>query len=287
MPRRCPACGADGTEVGTHQGWAIRRCTGCRTLFAAFVPAASLGGDDYETHYDHAVPTSGAAVDTLRGLVGSLEHVRDGGGTWLDIGCGAGDLLRAADDAGWDVEGVEVSGSAVRLLRNQGFNVWHGGAEVVERPDGYFDVVSLVEVLEHVTDPAAVLRRARCLVRPGGRLYLTTPHGRGISARLGSTRWRVVCPPEHLQLFSRRGLATLVTDSGLSVVDLRTESLDIGGLRALRRTATPHAGAAQVSIAANARLHASRRGRVAKRVANVALRATRLGDSLKLMATRP
>ena len=61
-------------------------------------------------------------------------------------------------------------------------------------------MVSLVEVVEHVDDPAAVVQAARHLIRPGGAMYITTPHGRGVSARLLRSGWSAVAPPEHLQL---------------------------------------------------------------------------------------
>jgi SAM-dependent methyltransferase len=283
--RACPACGGSGRAWGVANGWSLVRCAGCATVFTADPPPGP-GGDEYEELYDRSPPSPGVVVETLDRLVAAQEPARRKN-RWLDLGCGGGDLMRAARGRGWEVEGSEMSSSAVRRLRAEGFRVWHGD---VEREPGHFDVVSLIEVLEHVGDPGAVIDRAVELLRPGGRLYLTTPHVGGLSIRLLRTRSRVVTPPEHVQLFSRRGLLSLAAFRGLSGIELRTEGLDVGGLRAARSGRAPGSGGAspaQMSIDANAWLMSSRRGRIAKSALTAGLRATHLGDSLKLLATAP
>jgi SAM-dependent methyltransferase len=98
--------------------------------------------------------------------------------TCLDIGCGDGLTIGSvARDAGLTYEGVDVSAAAVRLAQSNGFN-----AQTVESSnhlpfdDGSFDVVCLIEVLEHLFDPLGTLREANRVLTPRGAVLLTVPN---------------------------------------------------------------------------------------------------------------
>ena len=149
-----------------------------------------------------------------------------------------------------------------------------------------FDVVSAIEVLEHVPNPRGLVATIQSLLRPGGVFYATTPHGRGISVRVLGTRWSIVSPPEHLQLFSTAGMRSLMRSVGLEVLRLRTQAVNPHELiAALRRKGAPrdrNVDAYQLNEALSTR----KSGRVVKATANGALALTHLGDSLKLTARR-
>lgn len=209
---------------------------------------------------------------------------------WLDLGCGAGTLLQAARGRGWDAIGTEVAGPAAETLRAKGLDVRSGELNQLDLPEAGFDVVSMIEVIEHVPDVSALLTASRNLLRPGGVLYITTPHGRGISGRLLSTKWSVVAPPEHLQLFSRPGLRTALERSGFAVRSVHTAAVNPTELlQALRRDqgAAVPVDRVESSYRLNESLSSSRAGAVLKGAANAVLNATRLGDAIKLVAERP
>ena len=102
---------------------------------------------------------------------------------FLDVGCGAGTLLKAARKENWQAEGIEVSRALVELLRRQDIKVFHGDLAAAQFPDNSFDVAAAVEILEHIPEPLDVLREIYRVLRPGGLLWATTPHGSGASAR--------------------------------------------------------------------------------------------------------
>lgn len=164
-------------------------------MVTAALPAA--GADtDYESFYAEGrdVPVPEFVLGRLDETVSSLERYR-GLNRWLDVGCGAGTLLRAAGNLGWEAVGTEVSTAAVESGRVARLDVRLGETADLALPQGACDVISMVEVLEHVRDPHDLLvEEAARLVCPGGAVYLTTPHGRSLSARLLRTRWRVVAP---------------------------------------------------------------------------------------------
>jgi SAM-dependent methyltransferase len=288
-PRSCPAClSSESLSAGASNGFPIRRCGGCGTLFTARLPLNPAEAAQYEGYYHAGNLVVPAFVERrLEEVVARFERYREGG-RWLDVGCGAGALMRAAARRGWTAVGTEIAPQAAEAARAQGLEVHLCDLDALGLPDGSFDVVSLVEVVEHVPDPRALISTASRLIRPGGALYLTTPHGRGISARVLRSRWSAVAPPEHLQIFSLRGLDATLTHAGLRPLDVRTHAVNPHELlAALRRR--PHPDAAtrvETGYRLNEALTGNLLGAVAKNAANAVLSGLRLGDAIKLVGER-
>ena len=258
-------------------------------MFTTTLPSSPEEAMDYGAYYSAANLQIPAFVEKrLEVVAGEFEPYRKLG-RWLDVGCGAGGLIRAAARRGWTAVGTEVAESAAEAVRADGFEVHVGELDALPLEDESFDVVSLVEVVEHVDDPMGLLRGAGRLLRPGGAAYVTTPHGRGISARLLRSSWSAVAPPEHLQLFSLSGIRTLTGRAGLEVSAVQTHAVNpYELLNALRRKG-PQTGGQRVETgyALNESLSSSSRGVAVKTAVNGILSATRLGDTIKLTAERP
>ena len=286
--RICPACHSDSARpAGLKAGHQMKRCGRCKTLYADCQQAAStaLYDDYYADPANLQVPAYMAT--RLDQIVRAFAPYRKNN-RLLDVGFGGGATIAAAQRAGWDVHGVEVSPSAVRHVRSHCANVKQGFLEDASYPDHHFDVVLASELLEHLYDPDLFLREIHRIVRPGGLFWATTPHGRGLSARALGTEWSVVHPPEHLQLFSVAGVRAMLHRTGFAVANIDTHGMDPHEL--LRRLKRPSANQQPVHRvnslqSLNQAAVESVRGRVAKKIVNTALNITRLGDSLKVFAT--
>jgi SAM-dependent methyltransferase len=286
--RPCPAClGRDARGAGTAGGFRIRRCRRCQTLFTDRLPTADEGTDYAAYYHPGNLDVPAFVRERLGGIASSFDDSRRTG-RWLDVGCGAGALLAAARDRGWDVTGTEVAEGGARAVRERGFDVRTGELDQLGLPEGAFDVVSIIEVIEHVPEPRSLLAAASVLLRRGGVLYLTTPNGRGLSARLLGTRWSVVSPPEHLQLFSRAGMRLALAGAGLRIREMRTHAVNPNELLRAVRVRQSGAVGGDERVASGYRLNAalsqSRSGAFLKSAANAVLSVTRLGDSLKVVA---
>jgi len=129
----------------------------------------------------------------------------------LDVGCGAGGISRWLLDHGHEAHGVDSSRASLehagQLVPTASLH--HGEAAALPFPEGSFDGVLLLDVLEHADD-AAALAEARRVVRPGGWVLLSVP------AFPWLWSFRDV-DAGHLRRYSRRGLEDVVCRSGFAV----------------------------------------------------------------------
>ncbi len=103
------------------------------------------------------------------------EQVKDRRARILDVGCGTGANLVRLSDFG-DAEGVDISPDALKFCRERGLNnVKLGAAETLPYKDGEFDLVTALDVVEHMDDDVAGLKEMHRVLRPGGRVLLFVP----------------------------------------------------------------------------------------------------------------
>jgi methionine biosynthesis protein MetW len=145
------------------------------------------------------------------------------GGSVLDLGCASGGLLAILRPRAAHLAGLELSHSAAAAAAEVADHVVQGALEDPDLPfaPGAFDLVVLADVLEHLTDPAAVLRRAIGWAKPGGAVLVSVPNVAHWQARLtlARGRWpaeeRGTFDASHLRWFTRDALAALLADAGL------------------------------------------------------------------------
>ncbi len=218
----CTACG--GTDFAPRfrkYGWAVARCGGCGLLRVDPLPEPGILAEIYERSYrDGLYATFAQAADvraaTARARVAALR-ARVPPGPWLDVGCSTGALLEAAGAAGLEAEGFEQSAAAVAVARARGLAVTHATAETFA-PARAYACVTTFDLLEHLLDPGAFLARARGWLAPGGRLALTVPDVRSITARLMRRHWPYYAPPLHVHYFDRYTLGRLLARHGFRVL---------------------------------------------------------------------
>lgn len=189
----------------------IVRCGRCGHMqVAAFPPEPQLDQAYAEVAEAAYVGEEAGQRATAGRTLGRIErHVRRG--ALCDLGCWVGFLVAEAERRGWEAWGVEPSRFASSYARETlGLNVITGTLDGAELPEGHFDAVVLGDVIEHLPEPGEALERIRRLLAPGGVLYLALPDaGSAVAGALGARWWSVL--PTHVQYFTRRSLAELLT----------------------------------------------------------------------------
>src|SRR5215510_13439391 len=166
------------------------------------------------------------------GYLRIVERYVSAPGRILDIGCASGLFLRCAQDANWDIAGIEPS----EVLYTKACEVLGPKAEIQcatlqlsYLPYLSFDVVTLWDVLEHVPNPVDFLRLAGCFLKPGGYLFANVPDLDSIQARLLGRKWPLFLA-EHLNYFNSESLQMCGTKAGLQWVQScqRSAAFSIG-----------------------------------------------------------
>jgi SAM-dependent methyltransferase len=144
---------------------------------------------------------------------------------WLDYGCGAGGLLKylrllgpipwGGQETPLALTGHDVGSYAERLKQDDGLRIL-GIEEVLQEPAGAFDVISCVDVIEHLPAPGETMAQLARLLRPGGLLLLITGNLGAPLARWQGIRFPYCIPEIHISLFDPGSLAALYRRHGLA-----------------------------------------------------------------------
>jgi len=192
---------------------AIYRCAACHFRQATDIPDVLrfyelLEDPEYER-------TRGARALQARKLLGRLRHY-GGGGSLLDVGAGSGILVEEALLLGFAAEGVEPSSWLCAQSTARRLPIHHGAFPHSE-VRGPYDVVTIIDVIEHVSDPIGLLKAAKLIMRPGAVGLVVTPDVGSLMARLMGHRWwhyRVA----HIGYFDRHSLGEALKRSGLEPI---------------------------------------------------------------------
>jgi 2-polyprenyl-3-methyl-5-hydroxy-6-metoxy-1,4-benzoquinol methylase len=197
----------------------IVKCTRCGLVYQSPVPSSEEILDAYDGVVDtRYVEESSGRMETFGLDLDAVErHHR--GGKIVDVGCHLGFFLDVAKERGWDVTGVEPSRWSVEQARTRGLDVRHGTLETAHLEENSFDVATLWDVIEHLSDPLAELKQMHRILKPGGVLAVSTMNVDALFPRLAGRRWPWYMQM-HLVYFSKRTLHNMLTKAGYQVVEM-------------------------------------------------------------------
>jgi 2-polyprenyl-3-methyl-5-hydroxy-6-metoxy-1,4-benzoquinol methylase len=241
--RRCPVCTSTDMssfrtrtfDIGTlteenikitdsdyGKIWDLDRCKNCTHVFANPIPSPtfiqSLYAKTEDPDYEEESLGRGKNFQRILAALGKIHPQK---GTLLDVGAATGIFLDLARERGWDPEGVEPSAWAVQVAKDKyGLTLKEGSLETAELRRESYTAVSLIDFIEHISQPYLALTKVREALKPGGTLCLVTPDIQSLAARaMGKGWWHF--RPGHLAYFSKKSLLTLLERSGFQVLKWR------------------------------------------------------------------
>ena len=244
----CPLCNKPALQIaGEYPGYKyptkfeILDCSDCKLQFANPLtsdpelydiiyrqPAVVAGYDRYHGFAQDAAKHT----DPLNFLAASMEPywaVRQSlldvptGATILDIGSGLGYLTYALVRAGYKATGLDISAEAVANANARYGNYYKAGNmfEWSARNADSYDVITMLEVIEHVEDPIHWIESAFRMVKPGGKLIISTPNR---DFYVAGSVWATEAPPLHLWWFSPQSFRKLTEgiEAEIEFIDFQT-----------------------------------------------------------------
>lgn len=240
-------CGVCGSAQRKHLGWRggkahqdgigvrveIVKCQTCRHIYPHPMPfpRGEIGSlyNDTESYFSaHDVEHKKRIA---REGIKNVENKLHRRGRLLEVGCGRGEMLWAAREAGWEFEGIDPSPAHLAWARaNLGVEARLGTLEQIRFPEDHFDAVIMSGVIEHLYEPFSTLREVLRVLKPGGVFYLDAPNEDGLYMRVGNLYMRMLgrdwvvnlaptFAPYHVQGFNPSSIQRLLQRVGFQVTD--------------------------------------------------------------------
>jgi len=227
----CPVCGHSNLALKYKiKGFTLVQCPGCELIFVR----DRLSAQELDTFYSQTNEGGGDNPDFVylnrendenlkfyfRNLK-SLIRDRVPAGAVLDIGCNTGGFLDVMD--GYDRFGIERSPNHARLAKEKyGENIFEGAFEDYQPPGGLrFDCITLQDVLDHMADPLAVLKKCHQLLKSKGLIVIKVHDMGCLYAKLTGKNFYALIPPVHLFYFNRRSLTAALNRASFELVAAR------------------------------------------------------------------
>lgn len=207
----------------------LRNCDNCGSIFLSPRPTKNYIGSFYPPEYfDHGGKDDPKKVRLpYREFYALIEKMDLKPGRVLDLGCGKGDLLIGLKNRGWRCSGTEISKESAEYARdNWGIkNVLSENIENAKFKHGYFDLILMHHVLEHLYDPKTMLKKIKRWLKSEGILLLAVPNFNSLSVTIFKRKAFSLDVPRHLFQFTPKSLKELLKLAGYKILALSYFSL--------------------------------------------------------------
>ena len=233
----CPLCNSKDFKTVCKRDdlkkiYYLVECKNCGLKFINPQPETNELVSYYNEEYEVPEYQKEKIVNKAKKVLSILKEKISSGAKILEIGASHGFFLDEAKRNGLDVYGVEISKVAcVNAKKLFGIEIENKDflrSKYAQRKN-FFDVIVLLDVLEHLTDQNKVLSSARIVLKRGGFLVLTLPNIDSFEFKLFGKYWEWFSPPAHLFYYSPKTVRKMLEKHDLDVVHLETYEGDSAG----------------------------------------------------------
>ncbi|MEZ5894747.1 MAG: class I SAM-dependent methyltransferase, partial [Parvularculaceae bacterium] len=208
------ACGVAACEPE------LRRCCACGSVAMSPLPQDEELSAFYQ-HYHAAESFIAKANKKIARAQRRLAPLKFAvkGRQFLDVGASIGTAAEAARRLGFEATALELDRAAIEQGQAMFPGVDFIAGTMADLPAGAaFDIIYMAEIIEHVTEPSLLAQQAFERLRPGGLVFLTTPDAGHFRRPKNFLDWKSVKPPEHVTLFTKKGLRALFAAAGFDPI---------------------------------------------------------------------
>lgn len=221
----CPVCGGNSfTHLFKKREEPFVMCDACSLVLINPRPVFEEVLETYNTNYsrDYAKKAEKKLKRSLR-RVNLVKRDFSSEGYWLDVGCSAGFVVKAASQAGYNAFGIDVEPWGINFGKTKlGLdNLSVGLIEEQDYSNKQFDVISLYDVIEHVPDLNILIKELKRILAPDGVIDIITPDLGHFRTTKPLCDWKEIKPSEHLYYFDKKTLNSLFNKHGLSITKTR------------------------------------------------------------------
>lgn len=231
----CPVCLADAPVPECRvKGFNLARCTNCGMVYVNPRLKDDIILDIYKKDYfikkDYSFSdfgygnydlTAGLRDKTfLRWYEAALPLLSIQKGGALDVGCATGRFLSILQNKGWEVSGLELDVDMCNRLIERGFHVKNIPLEECG-PSGQYDLITLFDVIEHVTHLHACFEKLARMLSGRGSIVMVTPNIDSFQRKLFGNKWFQFKPWEHISYFSPKTMHHVADKFGLKIVHVQ------------------------------------------------------------------
>lgn len=211
----------------------VEECTHCDII--AIHP--QLSSEEIEKYYPQDYVSFPPAIEDERSWFKRIDReigvekrckavIKQSGrtsGKILDIGCATGVFLNSMQKHGWECYGVEPSDFASDYAINRlGLNIFHGYLTDGIFEENFFDVITLWDVIEHLSEPVETLQIISKILKPGGLLVVTTPNANSWERKIFGEYWAGWDVPRHYHIFTPNTLQSLLSPMGFRAFKIKS-----------------------------------------------------------------
>ena len=155
-------------------------------------------------------------VENFRHIISYLDNSNLG--NILDVGCGPGFFLSGLTST-WNKFGIDISKKATEVCKKYA-NVETGELPNIAYEKNYFDVVTMIHVIEHLFNPLAYIEKIKKILKKDGLFVLETPDFDSPCARRFGSNFRMLNDPGHISLFTTLSLVQMLEDYGFEILSI-------------------------------------------------------------------
>jgi len=226
---QCPICEHDHLlELCNIYGYPYVECESCGHIFSAHSPKQSAIKSLYTSEEDELKSIQTEIYANIELFHKRIQMIAEpkvnyvnaclsSKGKWVDVGCGVGEILVAAQNSGWKVMGIEGDPVEVEFARSHGIEIKNTYIDENNRSQLLNDVevVSFFNVIEHIIDPNTFLKVTISTLKSNSYVVIEVPRHPSLSSlaimSYPNLAGRHIYPPDHLHIFTEKSLELLLT----------------------------------------------------------------------------